>query len=230
MLLRRANPLKSSFSLYNNSYHCVSSATSHSLSTTFNGYHFLSLLRHPTLHNATHSSRAFSTATTGASQSAMDWRNGPPREAILVEGCDYEHWLVVMEPPQGHPLRDQIVDTYVKILAMVLGSEEDAKKAIYSVSTKYYYAFGCKVSKEISHKIKGEPFIDGKVVPYHEKYHAYWLTDQDDNKNQSQKIILPRNRSKKFRRRRDIMYHGWNGQNNSHQPARDLLSRDSFFM
>lgn len=28
--------------------------------------------------------------------------------------------------------------------------------------------------------IVGEPFVDGEVVPYDEKYHADWLRDQTD--------------------------------------------------
>ncbi|KAL3624969.1 hypothetical protein CASFOL_031637 [Castilleja foliolosa] len=79
-------------------------------------------------------------------------------------------------------------------------SEKGAMESIYSVSTKYYYAFSCKLDEHMIHKIKslprvkwvlpdsylrtqesgyggGEPFIDGKVVPYDEKYHADWLRD-----------------------------------------------------
>ncbi|XVF86910.1 hypothetical protein PTKIN_Ptkin18bG0078800 [Pterospermum kingtungense] len=119
------------------------------------------------------------------------------RTPVLVEGCDYEHWLVVMEAPKGYPLRDEIVNTYVKTLAMAVGSEEEAKKCMYSVSTKYYYAFGCKIPEDLTFKIKslpnvkwvlpdsylghgdngygGEPFIDGKVVPYDDKYHSDWI-------------------------------------------------------
>lgn len=33
-------------------------------------------------------------------------------------------------------------------------SEEEAKKSIYSVSTKYYFAFGCKVPEDLTLKIK----------------------------------------------------------------------------
>lgn len=39
----------------------------------------------------------------------------------LFEGCDYEHWLVVMKPHKGHPPRDDIISGYVKTLATVLG-------------------------------------------------------------------------------------------------------------
>ncbi|XVF27063.1 hypothetical protein REPUB_Repub14bG0074100 [Reevesia pubescens] len=85
----------------------------------------------------------------------------------VVEGCDYEHWFVVMEAPKGYPLRDEIVNTYIKTLAMALGSEEEAKKSIYSVSTKYYYAFGCKVPEVLTFKIKCKLFqFYSSVFPF----------------------------------------------------------------
>ncbi|CAN6935175.1 unnamed protein product [Brassica oleracea] len=120
----------------------------------------------------------------------------------LVEGCDYKHWLVLMKPPKGYPPRNDIVQGFVKTLSMALGSEEEAKRSIYSVSTKYYYAFGCRVHEPLTYKIRslpdvrwvlpdsyvvdgdsgygGEPFVDGEVVPYDEKYHADWLRDLTD--------------------------------------------------
>ncbi|KAF5946260.1 hypothetical protein HYC85_016488 [Camellia sinensis] len=44
-----------------------------------------------------------------------------------------------------------------------LCSEEEAKKSIYSVSTKYYYAFGCKIPENLTHKIK----CNLPLVPFH---------------------------------------------------------------
>ncbi|CAL5340380.1 unnamed protein product [Camellia sinensis] len=150
----------------------------------------------------------------------------PPlsRVATLVEGCDYEHWLVVVEPPKGYPLRTQILNDYIKTLAIALGSEEEAKKSIYSVSTKYYYAFGCKIPENLTHKIKslpnvrwvlpdsylchsendygGEPFLEGEVVSYDERYHADWLRDKNDckcqNRTRSRKARRKKEREKKF--------------------------------
>ena len=34
-------------------------------------------------------------------------------------------------------------------------SEEEARQKIYSVSTRYYFAFGALVSEELSYKLKG---------------------------------------------------------------------------
>ncbi|KAL8043448.1 hypothetical protein ABFX02_09G120500 [Erythranthe guttata] len=118
----------------------------------------------------------------------------------LIDGCDYKHWLVVMHPPENYPQREEIIQQYVATLATALGSEKAAMESIYSVSTKYYYAFSCKITENVTHRIKslprvkwvlpdsylctqescygGEPFVDGKVVPYEEKFHANWLSDE----------------------------------------------------
>ncbi|PON98971.1 LOW QUALITY PROTEIN: hypothetical protein TorRG33x02_052080, partial [Trema orientale] len=58
------------------------------------------------------------------------------------------------EPPEGDPTRDEIIDSYINTLAMVLGSEQEARMKIYSVSTTCYFAFGALVSEELSYKIK----------------------------------------------------------------------------
>ncbi|MCL7027641.1 hypothetical protein MKW94_022884 [Papaver nudicaule] len=70
---------------------------------------------------------------------------------------------------------------------------------IYSVSTRCYFAFGALVSEDLSEKIKalpgvlrvlpdsyldipnqdygGEPFVNGKAVPYDPKYHEAWMSN-----------------------------------------------------
>ncbi|GKD56473.1 multiple organellar RNA editing factor 8, chloroplastic/mitochondrial-like protein, partial [Tanacetum coccineum] len=146
------------------------------------------------------SSRAFSTCETTSSLNDPnpDWSNKLPKETILLDGCDFEHWLIVVEKPEGEPTRDEIIDSYINTLAKALGlSYDDARMKIYSVSTRCYYAFGALVSEEDSYKLKGlpgvrwvlpdsyldvenkqyegEPFIDGKAVPYDPKYHEEWI-------------------------------------------------------
>ncbi|KAK8992638.1 hypothetical protein V6N11_048711 [Hibiscus sabdariffa] len=98
-------------------------------------------------------------SNSGYNNSVLPERVELTRTPVLVAGCDYEHWFVVMEAPKGYPLRDEIVNTYIKTLAMALGSEEEAKKSMYSVSTKYYYAFGCKVPEDLAFKIKSLPYV-----------------------------------------------------------------------
>lgn len=64
-------------------------------------------------------------ATRATSSSLNDpnpnWSNRPPKETILLDGCDFEHWLVVVEKPEGDPTRDEIIDSYIKTLAKVVG-------------------------------------------------------------------------------------------------------------
>ncbi|XP_010921620.1 multiple organellar RNA editing factor 3, mitochondrial [Elaeis guineensis] len=130
--------------------------------------------------------------TSGSGYSPLNdpspnWSNRPPKETILLDGCDYEHWLIVMEFPENpKPSEDEMIASYVKTLAAVVGSEEEAKKKIYSVCTTTYTGFGALISEELSYKVKGLPgvlwvlpdsyldvpnkdyggdlFIDGKVI------------------------------------------------------------------
>ncbi|CAD5323112.1 unnamed protein product [Arabidopsis thaliana] len=161
-----------------------------------------------------------------------NWSNRPPKETILLDGCDFEHWLVVVEPPQGEPTRDEIIDSYIKTLAQIVGSEDEARMKIYSVSTRCYYAFGALVSEDLSHKLKelsnvrwvlpdsyldvrnkdygGEPFIDGKAVPYDPKYHEEWIRNNARANERNRRNDRPRNndRSRNFERRRENMAGG----------------------
>ncbi|KAG9459784.1 hypothetical protein H6P81_004292 [Aristolochia fimbriata] len=175
--------------------------------------------------------RYFATRPTTSSLNdpSPNWSNRPPKETILLDGCDFEHWLIVMEPPDENATRDDIIDSYIKTLAQVVGSEEEARKKIYSVSTRCYFAFGCLVSEELSYKIKelprvrwvlpdsyldvknkdygGEPFIDGKAVPYDPKYHEEWIRNNARANERSRRNDRPRNfdRSRNFERRRENM-------------------------
>ncbi|KAF4363764.1 hypothetical protein F8388_000429 [Cannabis sativa] len=173
--------------------------------------------------------RCFSSNTTSSSlkDPNPNWSNRPPKETILLDGCDFEHWLVVMEPPEGDPTRDDIIDSYIKTLAMVVGSEEEARMKIYSVSTRCYFAFGALVSEELSYKLKelpkvrwvlpdsyldvknkdygGEPFINGQAVPYDPKYHEEWIRNNARANERNRRNDRPRNfdRSRNFERRRE---------------------------
>ncbi|KAE8649259.1 multiple organellar RNA editing factor 8, chloroplastic/mitochondrial [Cucumis sativus] len=182
-------------------------------------------------HSAAPSLRDFSTRATSSSLNDPNpnWSNRPPKETILLDGCDFEHWLVVMEKPDEQLTRDEIIDSYIKTLAMVVGSEEEARMKIYSVSTRCYFAFGCLVSEELSYKIKelpkvrwvlpdsyldvknkdygGEPFIDGQAVPYDPKYHEEWIRNNARANERNKRNDRPRNtdRSRNFERRRENM-------------------------
>ncbi|KAG4981489.1 hypothetical protein AAZX31_12G216700 [Glycine max] len=185
-------------------------------------------LRRVLLPNAP-SLRALSTRATTSSLNDPNpnWSNRPPKETILLDGCDFEHWLVVMEKPEGDPTRDDIIDSYIKTLAKVIGSEEEARMKIYSVSTRHYFAFGALVSEELSIKLKelpgvrwvlpdsylnvkekdygGEPFINGQAVPYDPKYHEEWVRNNARANERNRRNDRPRNadRSRNFERRRE---------------------------
>lgn len=124
-----------------------------------------------------------------------------PGVNLVSFGCDYKHWLIVMDYPYEGMSREDIIDHYVKTLTSVVASEEEARKMIYSVSTRCYYAFGALMSRELSDKMRelkyvrsvladsyldvdnkdygGEPFVNGKAVPYDPKYHERWMRNQN---------------------------------------------------
>ncbi|XP_063948915.1 multiple organellar RNA editing factor 8, chloroplastic/mitochondrial isoform X2 [Daucus carota subsp. sativus] len=175
--------------------------------------------------------RCFATRQTTSSlnDSSPNFSNRPPKETILLDGCDFEHWLIVMEKPEGEPTRDEIIDSYIKTLATVVGSEQEARMKIYSVSTRHYYAFGALISEELSYKMKelekvrwvlpdsyldvknkdygGEPFINGEAVPYDPKYHEEWVRNNARANERNRRNDRPRNfdRSRNFERKRENM-------------------------
>lgn len=59
--------------------------------------------------------------TSSLNDSSPNWSNRPPKETILLDGCDFEHWLVVVEKPDENLTRDDIIAGYIKTLASVIG-------------------------------------------------------------------------------------------------------------
>ncbi|KAA3471577.1 multiple organellar RNA editing factor 9, chloroplastic-like [Gossypium australe] len=136
------------------------------------------------------------------------------RETIMLPGCDYNHWLIVMEfPKDPAPTREQMIETYLNTLATVLGSMEEAKKNMYAFSTTTYTGFQCTISEETSEKFKGLPgvlwvlpdsyidvknkdyggdkYVNGEIIPC--KYPTY----QPKARKESKYV------SKKYERRKD---------------------------
>ncbi|TVU42477.1 hypothetical protein EJB05_08884, partial [Eragrostis curvula] len=56
-------------------------------------------------------------------------------------GCDYNHWLITMDFPDPKPSREEMIETYLKTLAQVVGSYEEARKRMYAFSTTTYTGF-----------------------------------------------------------------------------------------
>jgi hypothetical protein len=98
--------------------------------------------------------------------------------APLFPGCDYNHWLIVMDKPGGEGAnKQQMIDCYIQTLAKILGSEEEAKKKIYNVSCERYFGFGCEIDEETSNKLEGLPGVlfvlpDSYVDPEYQDYGA----------------------------------------------------------
>uniref|UniRef100_A0A9I9ECB9 MORF/ORRM1/DAG-like MORF domain-containing protein n=1 Tax=Cucumis melo TaxID=3656 RepID=A0A9I9ECB9_CUCME len=78
------------------------------------------------------------------------YSNDPP--TFSDYGCDFEHWLVVMDLPRAKLTRDEMINIYIKTLAMVVGRYIDIENKNY----------------------RGEPFINGQAVPYDLKYHQQY--------------------------------------------------------
>ncbi|XP_057424327.1 LOW QUALITY PROTEIN: multiple organellar RNA editing factor 2, chloroplastic-like [Lotus japonicus] len=119
---------------------------------------------------------AYSPLNSSGSNSFSD---RPPTEmAPLFPGCDYNHWLIVMDKPGGEGATKQdMIDCYVQTLAKVLGSEEEAKKKIYNVSCERYFGFGCEIDEETSNKFEGMNGVlfvlpDSYVDPEYKDYGA----------------------------------------------------------
>ncbi|KAG9446879.1 hypothetical protein H6P81_013007 [Aristolochia fimbriata] len=111
--------------------------------------------------------------------SGSNYSDRPPTEmAPLFPGCDYEHWLIVMDKPGGEgATKQQMIDCYIQTLAKVVGSEEEAKKKIYNVSCERYFGFGCEIDEETSNKLEGLPGVlfvlpDSYVDPENKDYGA----------------------------------------------------------
>ncbi|XP_076950257.1 multiple organellar RNA editing factor 3, mitochondrial-like [Bidens hawaiensis] len=172
---------------------------------------------------------------TPSDDSSPDCNDSPP-------GCDRKHWLVVMEFTNGpKPSEDQMVHSFVKTLASVLPSEEEAKKKIYSIwTTTNHPSFGALISEELSSKIEGLPgvlwvlpdsyldvpnkdyggdlFVDGKVIPRPQ----YRFTDRQQNSRPwSRPQYDKRRETMQTIRREPVQRDGWvqgQGQNVA-QPA-----------
>ncbi|XP_027119147.1 multiple organellar RNA editing factor 3, mitochondrial-like [Coffea arabica] len=171
--------------------------------------------------------------TSGSGYSPLNdpspnWSNRPPKETILLDGCDYEHWLIVMEfPNDPKPSDEEMVNTYVKTLASVVGSEEEAKKKIYSVCTTTYTGFGALISEELSYKVKGLPdvlwvlpdsyldvpnkdyggdlFVDGKVIPRPQ----YRFNERQQTRNRPRPRYDRRRETMQVERREPIRREAW---------------------
>ncbi|KAG8499367.1 hypothetical protein CXB51_005826 [Gossypium anomalum] len=98
---------------------------------------------------------------TKTSESGYSPLNNPSRlPSVFLYGRDSERWLIILEfPERPKPLKEEMIDTYVKTLASVVGSEEEAKKRIYSVCTTRYTGFRAIFSKDLVEELRGSDLV-----------------------------------------------------------------------
>ncbi|GFP98198.1 uncharacterized protein at3g15000 mitochondrial [Phtheirospermum japonicum] len=93
------------------------------------------------------------------------------QQAEMFPGMDYKHWEVNMqyEVGEGGATKDQIIDCYIKTLAHILGSEEEAKKKIYKVicRPRADLVFGCELDWETAYKLEDLPQVDYVTADYY---------------------------------------------------------------
>ncbi|XP_076957940.1 uncharacterized protein LOC143633542 [Bidens hawaiensis] len=129
-------------------------------------------------HNNSHPFRFISSRAMSSRSRYNDDMDGDQisPDAILFEGCDYNHWLITMDfPKDPKPSPEEMVETYVQTAAKVLGSVEEAKKKIYACSTTTYQGFQVEVSEEVSEQFKsisGVVFVlpDSYIDPVNKEY------------------------------------------------------------
>ncbi|CAI8611936.1 unnamed protein product [Vicia faba] len=98
-------------------------------------------------------------------------------DTILFEGCDYNHWLFVMDfPKDNKPSPEEMIRTYEETCAKGLNiSVEEAKKKIYACSTTTYTGFQAVVTEEESKKFESLPGVifvlpDSYIDPVNKQY------------------------------------------------------------
>ncbi|PWA82871.1 hypothetical protein CTI12_AA173280 [Artemisia annua] len=167
----------------------------------------------PILKNSNRVKTHLTKAAVDGDYSSRRSSSSEPRETIMLPGCDYNHWLIVMEfPKDPAPTREQMIDTYLNTLATVLGSMEEAKKNMYAFSTTTYTGFQCTVSEETSEKFKGLPgvlwvlpdsyidvknkdyggdkYVNGEIIPC--QYPTYQPKPRKQSKYESKRYVRQR--------------------------------------
>ncbi|KAK9902466.1 hypothetical protein M0R45_001705 [Rubus argutus] len=98
-------------------------------------------------------------------------------DTILFEGCDYNHWLIVMDFPKDNmPSPEEMVKTYEETCARGLNiSVEEAKKKMYACSTTVYTGFQVVMTEEESEKFNDVPGVifvlpDFYIDPQYKEY------------------------------------------------------------
>ncbi|MCH99804.1 DAG protein, partial [Trifolium medium] len=153
ILFRRSlRPLSALHHSFSSTFTSLSSPITDSISSSS-----LSRFESP---NFTVQSRSFRSTSISLLSSRYQDRNitadniGP--DTILFEGCDYNHWLFVMDFGRDNkPSPEEMIRVYEETCAKGLNiSVEEAKKKIYACSTTTYTGFQAVVTEEESKKFE----------------------------------------------------------------------------
>ncbi|KDO48327.1 hypothetical protein CISIN_1g012088mg [Citrus sinensis] len=141
------------------------------------------------------SARGMSTrpATASLNDSSPNWSNRPPKETILLDGCDFEHWLIYSVSTKHYYAFGALVDEETSYkLKELPGVRWVLPDSYLDVKNKDY---------------GGEPFINGQAVPYDPKYHEEWVRNNARANERNRRNDRPRSydRSRNFERRRENM-------------------------
>ncbi|KAL4016059.1 hypothetical protein IC575_023673 [Cucumis melo] len=95
-----------------------------------------------------------SSSIASYSQSSLARKKEP--DEIILEGCDYKHWLITMDFKDSKPTPEEMVRTYEETCAKGLNiSVEEAKQKMYACSTTLYHGFQAVMTEEESEKFRG---------------------------------------------------------------------------
>ncbi|PON58157.1 Multiple organellar RNA editing factor 1, mitochondrial [Trema orientale] len=111
----------------------------------------------------------------GGGNNSQNDEIGP--DTVLFEGCDYKHWLIVMDfPKDNKPSAEEMVRTYEETCARGLNvSVEEAKRKMYACSTTTYTGFQAVMTEAESEKFNGLPGVifvlpDSYIDPQNKEY------------------------------------------------------------
>ncbi|KAL6297547.1 hypothetical protein ACE6H2_005689 [Prunus campanulata] len=127
------------------------------------------------LHSRTFRSSSLSSARSAPYENNQNDKMDP--NTVLFEGCDYNHWLIVMDYQKDNlPPAEEMIKTYEETCAKGLNiSVEEAKQKMYACSTTTYTGFQVVMSEEESQKFEGLPGVifvlpDSYIDPQNKEY------------------------------------------------------------
>uniref|UniRef100_K4A255 MORF/ORRM1/DAG-like MORF domain-containing protein n=1 Tax=Setaria italica TaxID=4555 RepID=K4A255_SETIT len=115
--------------------------------------------------------------STAARRSGCEGLADDGEITLYPDGCgrDYKHWLITMRFPDPKPSREEMIETYLQTLAMVIG------RRMYAFSTTTYTGFQAVMTQEMSEEFYGLPRVvlvlpDGYVYPDRKQYGGLFLS------------------------------------------------------